>query len=281
MYPVLFRIGTFTIDSYGVMMALGFLVADFLITREFRRRKMPVQAAGNVLLAGIIGGIVGAKIFYALERPDIFIKNPLGTLFSGSGLTWYGGFIVAWLLIFWVFKRSKIPVFLGADALVPALALGYGFGRMGCFLAGDGCYGISCCVGASVPGCQTLLPSPLCMAFPHGVAPTSVPVLNTPVWEATAALLTFIYLMWRRKSHRTPGGLFAEWFIIHGILRFTVEFVRRNPRHVFGIHMGLTQAQFISILMVLAGILFFVFWSKKDPENDGLMPEEFRENRSP
>ena len=273
MYPVILRIGSFTIDSYGVMMAIGFLVADVIITREFRRRRIPVNVAGNVILAGIIGGIVGAKLFYVFERPEIFLEHPLTTIFSGSGLTWYGGFIVAWFAVWWVFKRGKVPLLLGSDAITPALCLGYGFGRLGCFLSGDGCYGIACCVGDAVAGCETMLPVPLCMAFPEGVAPTTIPVLNTPLWEFTGAALTCIWLMWRSRSPRTPGGIFAEWFMIHAVLRFSVEFVRRNPRHAFGIEIGLTQAQFISILMFAAGLAYIIWSRKKDPDNTGILPE--------
>jgi phosphatidylglycerol:prolipoprotein diacylglycerol transferase len=130
------------------------------------------------------------------------------------------------------------------DASAPAIAIGYGFGRVGCFLSGDGCYGQPCAeLGLH-------LPAPLCMAFPKGAVPTTEIVLNTPIFEICGAAATFAYLMMARKWIRTPSVLFGQMVIIHAVMRFFIEFVRQNPK----LALGLSQAQWVSIAGVGIGI---------------------------
>jgi phosphatidylglycerol---prolipoprotein diacylglyceryl transferase len=249
MIPVLFKIGPVPINSYGLMLVIGFICAYFLLVREFRQRGVDEDFASTEITVGMIGAIVGSRIFHIMEHLDSYsLANP-AKFFIGSGFSWYGGFVLAAILIIWTGRKKGIHWATLMDASAPAIAIGYGFGRIGCFLSGDGCYGLPCKdLGLS-------LPIPLCMAFPKGAVPTSEIVLNTPLFEVAGAVLTFSYLMLARRWVKTPTWLFAQFVIIHAILRFAVEFVRQNPKF----WLGFSQAQWVSIggLAIGAALLWY------------------------
>ncbi len=240
MLPTLFHIGSFPIHSYSVCLLIGFLVAYGLIRAEFRERGIASDFALTEITLGLSGALAGSRVFHALEHWN----SPA----RWSGLTWYGGLIVAAALILLAAKLRRIPLRTLMDASAPAIALGYGIGRLGCLLAGDACYGAPC----------HHLPSPFCMSFPHGQVPTLIPVYNTPLLEFVGAVLLFAYLRRIRRSARrgltAPGALFGQFLLFHGVLRFTVEWIRINPPLAW----GLSQAQWLSLaLMVLGGLLAF------------------------
>lgn len=249
MIPTLLELGPIKLHTYGLCLALGLICGHWLLTLELRRRRLPESFAGLEITLAAVFGIVGSKIFDVLEHPGRFAENPL-RLFSGSGLTWYGGFILATLAIWVAARYKRLPWWQVVECSTPGLAIGYGFGRLGCFLSGDGCYGLPCSAG---------LPFPLCMSFPHGIVPTTELVYNTPIWEITGAILTFSYI-WavRRRVVRVPG-LFLRFLIVHGVLRFLVELVRHNPK-LIGV---LSQAQVISIAIVLAGIAGLIYLARQ------------------
>ena len=140
MYPTILNFGTFeifgrtiplAIHSYGLMLALGFLAANFLLYREYRRREFDTELVNRIILAAILGGIFGAKGYSAIENWRGFLQDPFGSFFSGSGLVWYGGLAVGSLAVWFVIWRSDVPTLAGIDSLGPVLALGYAFGRFG------------------------------------------------------------------------------------------------------------------------------------------------------
>lgn len=148
MIPKLFEIGPVPVYSYGLMLGLSFIIASYLLSSEFKRKKLEENAAINVTFIALIGGVVGAKLLYIIEEWSSVMTLPSGKLFSTdgifspAGLTWYGGFILATLLIFLYSKKKKIPFLKICDAAAPELAIGYGIARIGCHLSGDGDYGI-------------------------------------------------------------------------------------------------------------------------------------------
>ena len=192
MYPYLLHIGPITIASFGLMVALGFLAAPAVLTRELKRREVPEgeELASSIITTAMIGGLIGSKLCFVLfETPaDLEWGELFDVIFSGYGLTWYGGFIVATAAVVWQMHRRSAPLLTVADAGAMALAVGYAIGRIGCQLAGDGDYGV-----------PTDLP--WAMAYPNGVVPTLEKVHPAPVYETLSHLS---YLRLFVEAARSP-----------------------------------------------------------------------------
>ncbi len=254
MIPVFFKIGSIPVTSYGVMLALGFMCAYFLLGYEFKRRGIPEEFASTEILLGLIGAFIGARLFHIMDHPNSLSGLNLISAIRNMGSSWYGGLIFASAFILYAGYRKKISLTTLMDASAPAIAIGYGFGRIGCFLSGDGCYGEPCSrLGLNWP-------APLCMSFPNGSTPTADVVLNTPIIEAFGALITFIILMILRNRLKKPAALFGVFLTIHGIMRFAIEIVRINPNVGF----NMSQAQWISFFIIAAGL--YLITGKTLPE---------------
>ncbi len=226
MCPYLFEVGGFQVGSYGLLMALGFLVTGFLLAREMPRRGMEGDWAWEIVLAAAVGGVVGARLLAVAEDIPALLADPFDTLFARGGLTWYGGFIGGAGSVLFVFWRRKLSFVTMADLTAPLLLLGYGFGRMGCHVSGDGCYGVP-------------TDSFLGMAFPHGIVPTDIPVHPTPLYELAYSVLGFAVLWYVLLPRRLPRGLlFATYLVYSSVARFAVEFIRRNTHYWFSFEGG-------------------------------------------
>jgi phosphatidylglycerol:prolipoprotein diacylglycerol transferase len=238
MYPHLFKIGPLQIHSFGAMVALAFLFALFLLNKELRRKGLDPELGSSITTAAMVGGLVGAKLYFVLfETPaSMTWGETFKSIFSGSGLTFYGGFIVAAGAAIWVIRRRRMPILPVADALGIALSMGYAVGRIGCQLAGDGDYGV-----------PTDLPWG--MAYPDGVVPTLEKVHPTPVYETLMGLGICGILWTTRERILIPGLSFCLYLILTGLARFMVEFIRINSRVLW----GLSDAQLISLVMMVVG----------------------------
>lgn len=239
------------IHSYGVMLATAFITCSVMIQRELNRRSFQGEVATAIVAAGAIGGILGAKIYYVLFIVEHF---SISDLFSPAGLVWYGGLIGGSAAVSWVIHRSPNPFLPTVDVIGPLLLLGYGIGRIGCLLAGDGDYGPPSDV-------------PWAMAFPKGTVPTDVPVHPTPIYE-TLISFTFFGILWsqRQKLYSIPGVVFGASLVMLAVERFIVEFWRLTPR-VFPETSSLswlTSPQLVSIILFCFGI-FFIVWMSKRP----------------
>jgi phosphatidylglycerol:prolipoprotein diacylglycerol transferase len=292
MYPVLFHIGPITLYSFGLMMAIAFLVANYFFSKELSRRHIDPAMAGQVTIIALIGGVAGSKLFSILENWSEFMADPKGQLFSPAGLTFYGGFIVAMIWIYLYVKRKGLRFAMFADMISPTVLLAYGIGRIGCQLAGDGDYGI---------------PSrlPWAMSYPQGTAkPTYtlvdyfakeplartewhydslraivtgvdklgqritrfdevVTVHPAPVYETIFCLVAFA-LIWRlrEKYEAQIGKLFSLVLVVMGFERLMIEFIRINP-----LYWGLSMAQWISIAMIVIGGYMLAFYYPKRDSN--------------
>lgn len=240
MIPILFKIGPIRVGSYGVMMALAFLVTGWLLQRELLRKKFPGDWAYTIVTAAAIGGIVGARLYFIVEHWGEFLQNPLGMIFTGSGLTWYGGLIGGVIGVIWVVHRLPGPSLEILDLAAPLVLLGYGIGRIGCLLAGDGDYG---------PPTDL----PWGMAFPHGLVPTTVRVHPTPIYDTLLSWALFAVLWKLRKRPHPPGLMISGMLIFYGIERFTTEFWRTTPKILFG---WMSMAQILSVLSILVGLAY-------------------------
>lgn len=242
MYPTIFELPTLhlgpihlpiAVHSYGLMMALAFLTCMYMGQREFKRKGLEPRLASSIILWGALGGIIGAKLYSALQDGSLSIRE----LFSNSGLVWYGGLIGGLAVAIWVIRRSSSPFLPTIDALAPLLLLGYGIGRIGCFLSGDGDYG---------PPSDL----PWAMSFPKGTVPINVRVHPTPLYEFGLSLVGFA-LLWsiRKWKEGIAGWLVGAGLIAAGVERFIAEFWRTSERLIA----GLTMAQLISIVLVIVG----------------------------
>ena len=233
MYPVLFRIGTFEITSFGVLVAVGALVGIWVFQRELARRSLP-ESAVDAGIAGVLGGLVGAKLLWTIEHVG---NEPVASLLlSRGGMSWFGGLIGGVGAGIWMLRRRGVPLMAGLAAASPGLALGHGIGRIGCFFVGDDY------------GRPTDLPWGV--AFPEGLPPTDVPVHPTQLYEL-ALLLPVAWLLIRWRSRGVPDRVvFGRYLVMAGVIRFAIEFVRVNEP-VAG---PLTLAHLLSAALALAGI---------------------------
>jgi len=233
MYPVLFRIGDFEITSFGVLVAVGALVGIWIFGRELKRSGLPI-AGVDAAVAGVIGGLLGAKLLWTLEFSGEAPVTDL--LFSRGGLSWFGGLIGGVGTGLWMLRRRRISIVPALAAATPALAVGHAIGRIGCFMVGDD-YG---------------RPSnlPWAVAFPEGLPPTSVPVHPTQLYEAIAlAGVAWALIRWRRKGV-ADAVVLGRYLVLAGSIRFAIEFIRINLR-VVG---PLTLAHLIALSLVAAGV---------------------------
>jgi phosphatidylglycerol:prolipoprotein diacylglycerol transferase len=243
MLPTLFQIGPFKIHSFGLMMALSFLVSTILGGREFKRRGLDPDHANEAGLGAMIGGVLGAKIYYLVDHFSELLADPKGMLTAfGSGLTWYGGLIGGALGAILVARMRGIPLALFCDIAAPILPLGYAIGRMGCFLNGDD-YG-------------RVSEVPWAMAFPRGTpeTPPGVRVHPTQLYEVVAGIGMFLLLSRLKDRIPRPGALFGLYLLLAGLERFLVEFVRTNEPGL----LGLTTAQWISVGLMLLGVILYM-----------------------
>ena len=223
---------------------------------------------GNIIMLGVVGGILGAKLFHNLENPAEFFADPIGALFSFSGLTFYGGLIVAAFLIIRYGRKNGINAWHLCDAAAPALMISYGVGRLGCQLSGDGDWGIA--NTAPKPGWMSGLPDWMwSFKFPHNVNNEGVPipgcvgrwchelpepVFPTSFYEFLMAVMLFAVLWSIRKRISIPGLLFSIYLIMNGAERFLIEQIRVNSLYTFG-SFQVTQAQIISSLLIITGFV--------------------------
>src|SRR4030095_4772154 len=148
MIPKLFEIGPIPVYSYGLMLGISFIVASWLMSKEFKRKKLDENSAINITFIALIGGVIGSKLLYIIEEWSSISMMPAGKIFSTdgifspAGLTWYGGFILATVLIYFYVRAKHIAFLSVCDAAAPSLAIGYGIARIGCHLSGDGDYGL-------------------------------------------------------------------------------------------------------------------------------------------
>jgi phosphatidylglycerol:prolipoprotein diacylglycerol transferase len=234
------HLGPLTLQSFGLMLGLGFVVAGVFAAKRLKEIGRPPDWAYEMVFAALVGGIVGARAWAVIENWDEAKDDLLGSIFSGSGLVFYGGLFGGALAVLgWAWWRGVLDAKTLDVAAVP-LAAAYAIGRIGCQLAGDGDYGIA-------------WDGPWAMSYPDGTVPTTEKVHPTPVYE-TIVMGLVAWFLWRRRNSMPPGGLFALYLVLAGAERFLVEFIRRNE-DVFA---GLTVAQLIALAMVLIGGVWLV-----------------------
>lgn len=234
----------------------------------------PYELIGNITMIAAIAGLTGAKIFHNLENPSEFMEDPIGALISFSGLTFYGGLILAAIAIIYYTRKKGIPTLPLVDASAPALILAYGIGRIGCQMAGDGDWGIP--NDAPMPEWLSFLPGWMwAFDYPNNVLGinlqedfTNMGLISltgkawpTPFYETILSVLIFVFLWSIRKKITTPGVMFSLYLMLNGLERFFIEKIRINTTIQF-LGAEITQAEIISSILILLGITGMI-WFKR------------------
>lgn len=241
MYPTLFEIDGISVSSFSVMVLIAYLVAYRLIIIETRRKELSENLGDILFGATIVGGLIGAKVLFLIQNTTFseFMANPIR--YFTSGFTFHGGLAGALILIGFIAWKSRVSFWLVADALAPALIIAYAIGRIGCLLAGDD-YG-------------TPSDLPWAVAFPNGSPPTTERVHPTQVYTTLIMTCVFAFLWKIRKEDLPVGWLSSLTFIILGVERFLMEFIRNTTPSFIP---GISQAQLISIGLIAVGIFKLV-----------------------
>ena len=268
-YPFIIQFRWFEITGYGLMMMAGFLVAGWVMQVYLRERQLNQEYAADVVVFGVIGGLIGAKLWY------VAISGDPGALISRAGLVWYGGFFGAAAAIALNGWRKRVPLRFSMDLVAPAVVIGYALGRVGCFLVNDD-YGV-----------PTSLPWG--MKFPEGSPPTSVASLQfnfgitppeganpmqilavhpTQLYEV-AAMIAIFAILWKLRNHKhAMGWLFGVYLMFAGAERFLVEFLRAKDDRLLGLF---TIAQMTSIVLIsLGAYLAYRWWDPTKTPNPDL-----------
>lgn len=247
-YPLVFRLGPLSITGFGIMMMLAFVFAGWAIQLELRRRALDEEFAADVVIGAVLGGLVGAKLWYVALTGE----SP----FSRGGFVWYGGFLGGVLGVVFNSWRRRVPIAFTADLVAPALTLGYAIGRVGCFLVGDD-YGVPTSLPWGIkfpyglPATTVANLSQLHVRFPPGTSPVEVVAVHpTQVYETALMLLATAWL-WKNRDHQhATGWLFGCYLVISGLERFAIELVRAKDDRV--LH-GFTIAQGMSVVVIAVG----------------------------
>jgi phosphatidylglycerol:prolipoprotein diacylglycerol transferase len=270
MFPVLFRIGDFTVTTFGLMMFLAFISGAWIGGRQLRRYGLPSEHMWDLLAWCAVSGIVGAKLYYLALHWDQLMADPTGMLLSRGGLVWYGGLIGGVIAFGLQVRHKKLPMATMYDGAAPAIALAYAVGRLGCFLVGDD-YG-------------RYTTSWVGVVFPEGSAPPSyahelraagdsipasipdtalVTVHPTQLYEIGLALIILGILWYLGKRRHKTGQLFAIFLFLYSIERFFIEFVRaKMDRYVW----GLSTSQLMSIALFFVSAAIWYWRQKSAPE---------------
>jgi len=259
MYPVLFRIGNFPINTYGVFLALAFLCAILITVKLAERDGLPRQKIYDLSLWMLLASLIGSKILMLFTEPE-YRDHPLQLLsldFLRSGGVFYGGLLGAVVTGYFLMRRFKLPWWKTADACAPGIAIGNFFGRQGCFAAG-------CCWGK-----PTSLPWGVRFTeLGHEITgvPIDVPLHPTQLYESFSMLIVFFFLLWLHKHRRFGGQVILFYALLYSIIRFAIEFVRDDPRgDILGLTSmtGLSTSQIIGLIVGAASLILLVIrWRK-------------------
>jgi phosphatidylglycerol:prolipoprotein diacylglycerol transferase len=250
-HPFSYKLGIFTFTGFGIAVLLAFAIAQVISQRELQRRGYDPEPIGDLVFAAVIGGLLGAKIYYVILTHDIT------TLWSRGGFVFWGGLIGGIITVFSIIHRKQLNPWRISDVAGIGIAAAYSIGRTGCWAVGDD-YGrpwtsrfaVSFPDGAPPSTAGNL--AAFHSSIPPGVSPSTVlSVYPTQLLEVALGFVMFL-ILWRLRDHKhAEGWLLGVYMVLAGVERFAVEFLRAKDDHIIG---PLTMAQYLSILFILAGI---------------------------
>ena len=254
-YPFILDLGPLEITGYGIMMMVGFVMGGWLISQELRRRGLREEYAADIVVAAVIGGVLGAKLWY------VALTGEMDSLFSRGGLVWYGGFVGGAVAVIANGWRLRVPLRWSMQLAAPALAAAYALGRVGCFLVNDD-YGRPTDVAWAMKFPQGFPPSTagnlrlLGIDVPPEVSNATVLAVHpTQIYETLIMLVAFFFLWKWRTLPRPAGWLFGAYLVWAGAERFFIEIFRAKDDRFLG---QFTIAQLTSVVLVLIGVAILV-----------------------
>lgn len=266
--PFVYHLGPMEIGGFGLAMLLCFVIGQILLTRELTRRGHDPAPVADLVFAAVIGGLLGAKIYYAILTQD------MGALFSRAGFVFWGGLIGGIIATSLVVRFKKLRWSTISDASALSLAAAYSVGRTGCWAVGDD-YGRPWDSPLAVQFPQGAPPSTAAnmsqmfgVSFPPGTDPSAVIAVHpTQIYEVILGFIMFL-IVWRFRDHKHAAGwLFGLYAVLAGLERFIIEFVRAKDDRFFG---GLTLAQVIAIGFVAAGVAWMYSKREIGPNRPGI-----------
>ncbi len=251
MYPVLFRIGPFTLHTYGVFIAMAFLSAIALALREARREGEDANKILDLCFYMLVAAIVGSRILYVLINWSAFRHDPFEIVrIWHGGLVFYGGFIGALLTALWYMRRKGLPLLKTADIMAPSIAFGLFVGRIGCFFAGC-CYGKTCD-----------LPWAVIFTHPESLAPKGVPLHPTQLYSSLNGLFIFFVLVGIRRIKGFEGQIFWTYVLLYGVTRSIIEHFRGDERGMF-VEGMFSTSQLIGLIMAVIAIAMMIMLRRR------------------
>lgn len=266
-YPFVIHLGPLEVTGYGIMLMVAFLMGGWLIALQLRQSQLKEEYAADMVAAAVIGGIIGAKLWY------VALTGEPGALFSRGGLVWYGGFIGGALAVILNSWRLRVPLRWTMQLAAPALAASYALGRVGCFMVNDD-YGRPTALPWGVKFPQGLPPSTaenlknlFGIPIPAGVDPATVLTVHpTQLYEVASMLVVFAVLWSLRKRGRPVGWLFGLYLVFAGVERFLVEILRAKDDRFLG---PFTLAQLASVFLVAIGAALLTTWRRGSSPEPG------------
>ncbi|CAN5146673.1 prolipoprotein diacylglyceryl transferase [soil metagenome] len=266
--PFVYRLGPLEVGGFGFAMLMAFVIAQLVAQRELARRGHDPTPIGDLIIAAVIGGLVGAKLYYAALTQDA------GAIFSRAGFVFWGGLIGGIIVVLIVIRIKKLSVARIADVAGISIAAAYSVGRTGCWAVGDD-YGRPWNSALAVrfpegapPSTVENLSTMFGIEFPPGTDPGAVVAVHpTQLYETAAGFVMFL-ILWRMRDHRhAEGWLFGVYCILAGVERFLVEFVRAKDDRFIA---GLTAAQVIALAFVVVGVLVMYRRRSVTPGSPGI-----------
>lgn len=254
MHPVLFEVGGFTVYSYGFMIAMGVVASLVYLSIQGKKDAgLTFDQVNSLFLLIFIAAFVGGKVFLLFENPSYYVNNP-DRLLTGRGFVFYGSFLFAVPTMWWYFRKQKLPLYVMLDVMAIVTCLVHMFGRIGCLMAG-------CCHGRpTTSGFALTFTDPTCQADP-----LNTPLYPTQVMEAGFILLVMITLLIIKKRYQKfHGQLFLLYLIFYAIGRSILEIFRGDVERGFIINNYLSHSQFIALLIVVAALMVYSRWSKRN-----------------
>jgi phosphatidylglycerol:prolipoprotein diacylglycerol transferase len=253
MHPILFEVGSFSIYSYGLMIALGAVAGvAYMAIQGKKEVGLSFDQANTLFLLIFFAAIVGGKVFLLLEDPSYYFSNP-AKLLKGTGFVFYGSFLFAVPTMLWFFRRNNLNTYKMLDVMAITTCLVHMFGRLGCFMAG-------CCYGKPTTSMfGVAFTDPTCYAEPKGV-----PLHPTQLYEASYILIVMIFLFYLRDKRKFYGQLFLLYLGLYGVGRVAIEFFRGDEArgYVFGV---ISHSQLIAIFILVVVAYVYRRWSRLHP----------------